>query len=77
MLGYGQVAEKHKYIYNFYTGKEQLFDLIDDPGELHDLELDSTNQKRLQMWRGRMVSHLSERGDEFVKEGKPQLRNFL
>jgi len=70
----GLTDGKYKYIYHFYTGSEQFFDLVNDPGELHDLAVGSANQKRLQMWRGRMVTHLSERGVEFVRDGKLQIR---
>lgn len=70
----GLTDGKYKYIYHFYTGQEQLFDLTNDPGELHDLAQESTNQKRLQIWRGRMITHLSERGEEFVQDGKLKIR---
>ena len=57
-----------KYIWFFRTGEEQLFDLINDPGEIHNLS--EVNKKELQIWRNRMVEHLEERGENFVKIGK-------
>jgi len=63
-----------KYIYFFYDGHEQLFDLKNDPGELTNLSTKPKFAKTLKLWRQRMVEHLSERGDEFVKDGKLQVR---
>jgi len=65
---------KIKYIYCFFDGQEQLFDLLKDPGELIDLAPKKKYNKTLELWRNRMVKHLSERGEEFVKDGKLQIR---
>jgi len=59
---------KIKYIWFFRTGKEQLFDLENDPNELHNLANKKT--ATLKKWRQRMVEHLTERGEGFVKDGK-------
>ena len=61
---------KHKYIYHAHDGSEQLFDLANDPGELNDLADESAHVATLKAWRARMVEHLSERGEAFVKAGK-------
>jgi len=45
-----------------------------DPRELHDLAADPAQQDRLRVWRERMVKHLSERGDFFVKDGRLVVR---
>lgn len=63
-----------KYIFHAYGGSEQLFDLDRDPQELHDLASDSSHRNQLRLWRGRMVDHLSERGDAWVKNGKLVVR---
>ena len=63
-----------KYVFHARDGEEQLFDLAKDPGELTDLAGDTAHADRLRLWRGRMLEHLSERGDEFVKGGKLVLR---
>ncbi len=61
-----------KYIWFFRTGEEQLFNVKNDPGEI--TELSQKNEVELKKWRQRMVEHLSERGEEFVKEGKLVMR---
>jgi arylsulfatase A-like enzyme len=63
-----------KYIFHARDGEEQLFNLQEDPHEIHDLASKTQYQHVLQQWRGRLVAHLSERGDEFVKGGKLALR---
>ena len=65
---------KFKYIYYAYDGREQLFDLVKDPGELHDLAPESAHKSVLLEWRLNMVKHLSERGEQFVSNGKLALR---
>ena len=59
-----------KYIFHAYDGHEQLFHLAEDPAELHDLAGDPAYQRVLRQWRDRMVEHLSERGEPFVKDGE-------
>ena len=63
-----------KYIYYAFDGREELFDLINDPKELHNLASDSAHNSTLLQWRQRMVEHLSERGEQFVSEGKLTIR---
>ncbi|VAW18517.1 Arylsulfatase [hydrothermal vent metagenome] len=63
-----------KYIWFFRTGKEQLFNLKDDPGETTDLAGKPDFNAELLKWRKRMVSHLEERGEGFVKDGKLVVR---
>lgn len=65
---------KIKYIWNFHTGREQLFDLARDPKEVHDCSADATYAARLQELRKAMADHLAERGESFVKDGKPVVR---
>lgn len=55
---------KVKYIWFTSTGEEQLFDLVDDPNELHDLSVDSESGERLLLWRARMVAEMAERSDD-------------
>ncbi|HSU56769.1 MAG TPA: hypothetical protein VLT36_22110, partial [Candidatus Dormibacteraeota bacterium] len=59
-----------KYIFHARNATEQLFHLQRDPCELIDLANDSADQEVLRLWRNRMVEHLSERGDAFVKNGR-------
>jgi arylsulfatase A-like enzyme len=65
---------RFKYLYYAYDGKEQLFDLTKDPGELRNLAQEPASEPVLKEWRDRMVEHLSERGEEFVSGGKLTLR---
>jgi hypothetical protein len=65
---------RFKYIYYAYDGREELFDLKADPGELRNLADRPPDQSVLKKWRQRMVEHLSERGSEFVSDGKLALR---
>jgi len=58
-----------KYIFHAFDGTEQLFDLRRDPGELHDLAGDALHGDALKLWRSRLVEHLQERGERFVKDG--------
>lgn len=64
---------KIKYVWRFHTGEEELFDLVNDPHELKNVVHEKKYCKKLQELRQAMISHLSERGEEFVKDGKLQI----
>ena len=64
---------KLKYIWRFHTGEEELFDLSKDPHELKDVAKDKKYKTDLLRMREAMVEHLSERGEEFVKDGRLQV----
>lgn len=66
---------KMKYIWNFHTGKEQLFDLKKDPQELVDCAGKSDYIKLQKEFRDAMIGHLAERGDTFVKNGELVVRD--
>lgn len=61
---------KAKYVFHAHDGEEQLFDLVNDPGETRDLAGNRAHGSKLKLWRQRMVEHLSERGEQFVKNDK-------
>lgn len=61
---------KWKYIFHAFDGSEQLFNLVEDPHELNE----SSDEAALRLWRGRMVAHLEERGEQWVSGGKLQVR---
>lgn len=63
-----------KYVWRLHSGKEELFDLVNDPRELRNVSTQRKYQKKLQELRTEMVKHLSERGEGFVKEGKLVVR---
>jgi arylsulfatase A-like enzyme len=65
---------KFKYIYYAFDGREELFDLVNDPGELHDLSSDPASKSTLRRWRQNMIEHFSERGEQFVSAGKLTIR---
>ena len=65
---------KIKYIWFFQSGKEQLFDLTKDPHELRDLSAVSRYGKQLATMHQAMVDYLSERGEEWVKDGRLVVR---
>ncbi len=65
---------KIKYIWNFHTGKEELFDLRKDPKELVECSGKRTYAALLKEMRQAMVDHLAERGETFVKDGKLVVR---
>ncbi|HET7769643.1 MAG TPA: arylsulfatase [Chloroflexota bacterium] len=60
------VSDRHKYIWWSQTGREQLFDLRDDPQEMRDLALAPNAESDLASWRDRMVQQLRHRPEGFV-----------
>ncbi|NOX90471.1 MAG: arylsulfatase [Calditrichaeota bacterium] len=65
---------RFKYVFSFYDGHEELFDIQLDKSERVNLADSSDFRDVLKLWRGRMAEHLSERGEGFVKDGKLQIR---
>lgn len=63
-----------KYIFHAHDGEEMLFDLDADPGETINLAVQPAHRQSLAEWREKMVEHLQERGDDWVKDGNLQLR---
>lgn len=66
--GFGQSVHyltdgKEKYIWWSGTGREQHFDLTQDPHECHDLGPNP-------LWRERLIATLTGRPEGFVQEGK-------
>ncbi len=60
---------RDKYIWWPGDGRQQLFDLIADPQELHDLATTPTAAERLARWRERMIDRLRLRPEGFVHNG--------
>jgi arylsulfatase A-like enzyme len=50
-----------KYVWWSQTGREQLFDLANDPNELHDLALAPDGEARVEPWRRRLAQRLRDR----------------
>lgn len=58
---------KEKYIWFSRDGREQFFDLENDPGELRDLVLTDEGVQRLAPWRRRLMERLANRAEGFVE----------
>ena len=58
-----------KYIWNPITGKEQLFDISNDPEECRDLSNDEKYSMTIKDWRLRLAKHLKGRIEGF-SDGK-------
>jgi len=70
--GDGWVAlmdQRYKYVYFVHTGRQQLFDLQQDPNELHDLADQLQHAALVKEWRRKMVAHLQVRGQPWVRDG--------
>lgn len=63
-----------KYIWFISSGKEQLFNLKEDPGEETELSEIEAYRESLLSWRKKMIAHLRERGEGFVKNEKLVIR---
>ncbi len=64
---------RFKYIWFTLLGREQLFDLKNDPEEAADLADDPGSADLMKRWRKLMALHLEERGEEWVKDGELQV----
>jgi arylsulfatase len=60
----------YKYIWRPEDGREQLFNLDDDPQEERDLSDDASHHSTLAEWRTRLVQRLAERPEGFSVDGK-------
>ena len=60
---------REKYVWFSDNGREQLFDLTNDPAELHDLSRDASAAGRLSVWRTRLARELAGREEGF-SDGK-------
>lgn len=56
---------KMKYLWHPADGREQLFDLVNDPGECHEI----TDEAALSPWRARLIERLRGRPEGFT-DGK-------
>ncbi len=70
----GLTDGRWKYIFHARDGHEQLFNLQRDPNELTDLASDAGHDSELRRWRGRLLTHLEERGAPYVVNGRIGLR---
>ncbi|MBT7300920.1 MAG: arylsulfatase, partial [Victivallales bacterium] len=56
---------REKYIWFVADGREQLFSLVDDPTECHDLAPDPEAADRLTHWRNLLIKRLAGRAEGF------------
>jgi len=76
---------KEKYIWHPLTGAEELFDLVSDPLETHNLAKDYKAKAILKKWRKCLIHQLVTRKEDKLSDGKkllpgkelPQVREFL
>jgi hypothetical protein len=61
---------REKYIWFHHTGREQFFNLDDDPLECRELSTDAKYQERIVLWRQRLADINERRGDPRGKDGK-------
>lgn len=64
------VTQRYKYVWWSETGQEQLFDLLEDPAECHDLASDPAQDEALTRCRHLLVAELAGREEGFVAEGR-------
>ena len=64
-----------KYTWFLRSGQEQLFDLTADPEETTNLIGNKKYAAKASEMRRALADHLSERGDEWVRDGKLQTRS--
>ena len=68
--GYHALTDgRFKYIWRPADGREQLFDLENDPREEHDLSKDTAHSQTLKTWRATLTERLAERPEGF-SDGK-------
>ena len=58
-----------KYIWYLTSGKEQLFNVLEDHKEQHDLSGLPQYREELAAWRARLVKELEGREEGFVEDG--------
>jgi arylsulfatase A-like enzyme len=56
---------REKYIWFTTDGREQLFNLVDDPRECHDLSTDPASRNRISYWRNLLIDKLRDRPEGF------------
>ena len=59
-----------KYIWRPHDGTELLFNLDQDPREERDLSRKNVHAETLSTWRSRLIRRLTDRPEQFVKDGE-------
>ena len=61
---------REKFVWLTESGRELLFNLEEDPQELHDRSADPEYAERVALWRSRLARILAERGDDALSDGE-------
>lgn len=61
---------RYKYIWNWSLGTDQFFDMDTDPLEKNNLIHSTEHQTKIQAMREAFAKAMSERGEQWVKDGK-------
>jgi len=65
------VTDGHrKFIWLPRIGREQFFNLDNDPSELNDLIHSAEHQDDMEVWRNHLIHELEQRDCGWVKDGK-------
>ena len=64
------VTRTDKYVWFSQTGREQYFDLANDPMETHDGVNDPENAQRISEMRALLIKELTGREEGYVADGK-------
>ena len=72
----GYTDGRVKYVFRAYFPNEQLFDLVNDPHEMHDLSEEPKWKDELLKWRNRLIQQFERenRGPQWVRDGRLQRR---
>jgi len=57
---------REKFVWFVQDGREQFFDLAEDPAECHDRIRDAGEEERIERWRGLMIRELGDRPEGFT-----------
>jgi hypothetical protein len=57
---------REKFIWFVADGREQFFDLSEDPQELQDLIQSADHAARIDLWRRRLIEELRDRPERFT-----------
>ena len=61
---------REKFIWFHHTGREQFFNLSEDPMEMHNLIAYPEAQPRIDVWRSRLAKMNEDRGDPRGQGGR-------
>ena len=60
----------YKYIWYSQSGREQFFDIKNDPKEVNDLKDNQTKASLIKDYRDKLIKELNNRPEAYVNDGK-------